>query len=364
MAGNSIGDVFTVTTFGESHGPAVGVVIDGVRPGLPLTVKSIMTDLSRRRPGTSDLVSSRREPDFPEILSGVFEDRTTGAPVCIIVRNHDANPSEYESVANLFRPGHGDFSWHARYGVRDWRGGGRQSGRETVGRVAAGAVARVVLSGAGVVIRAHAVEIGGISALRFQNHRNDRIDWDAVSESPVSCGQPDVGLLMEDAIRKAAADGDSVGGIVEVVAHGVPAGLGDPVFDKLDASLAGALMSIGGVKGVEIGHGFDSARIRGRDMVDEINAAGFRTNHAGGILGGISNGMPVIARVAVKPTPGISGGLHTVDKDGNEVVFERDGRSDPCIVPRIVPVVEAMAAIVLADALMSFQAVREKDAEQ
>lgn len=353
MGGSTTGEIFRITTFGESHGPAVGVVIDGVKAGLELTVDTIARELERRRPGTSDLVSPRREPDIPEILSGVFEGVTTGSPICVIVRNVDSDPSEYESVARLFRPGHGDHSWLARYGVRDWRGGGRLSGRETVGRVAAGAVAKAMLMAEGIVVRAHVVEIAGIGVAG----RPERdTDWDAVAASPVSCWSPEVSRAMSESIRAAASRNDSVGGIVEVVASGVPAGLGDPVFDKLDSALAGALMSIGGVKGVEIGDGFNAARLQGSQMIDEMNAAGYVSNHAGGILGGISNGMPVVARVAVKPTPGTGRVMHTVDLDGNEVDYKRQGRSDPCIVPRVVPVVEAMAAIVLADALMSLRA--------
>lgn len=356
MGGNTIGKAFNVVTFGESHGPAVGVVIDGVRPGLALDVDMIRDELARRRPGGSDLVSPRVEPDEPEILSGVFLGRTTGAPICIIVRNVGARPDEYAAVAGLFRPGHGDQSWFEKYGVRDWRGGGRQSGRETVGRVAAGAVARTLLAEAGVTIHAHVVEIAGIHA---ESREIDRIDWSAVESSPVRCGDSAAGARMEQAIRDAAADGESVGGIVEVVATGVPAGLGEPVFGKLDAELAAALMSIGAVKGVEIGEGFKAARLRGSAMVDEMNAGGCLSNHAGGILAGVSNGMPIVCRIAVKPTPTVGAELRTVDTAGNEVVFRRDGRSDPCICPRIVPVAEAMVAMVLADALLSQAAVRE-----
>jgi len=355
MGGSTIGSAFHVVTFGESHGPAVGVVIDGVKPGLALNVDVIRAELARRRPGTSDLVSPRREPDMPEILSGVFEGRTTGAPICIVIRNVDADPGEYQAVADLFRPGHGDISWFAKYGIRDWRGGGRQSGRETVGRVAAGAVAREIIGRAGMSVRGHVVEIAGISAPSAANHA---VDWAAVESSPVRCGDPVAGAAMADAIREAASSGESVGGIVEVVAAGVPAGLGEPVFGKLDAELARALMSIGAVKGVEIGEGFNAARLRGSDMVDEMAGGDFLSNHAGGILAGVSNGMPVVCRIAVKPTPTVGHELRTVDIDGNDVVFSRDGRSDPCICPRIVPVAEAMVAIVLADSYMSQQAVR------
>lgn len=356
MGGSTIGSAFHVVTFGESHGPAVGVVIDGVKPGLELDSTIIRAALARRRPGSSDLVSPRREPDVPEILSGVFEGRTTGAPICIVIRNVDADPGEYQAVAGLFRPGHGDMSWFAKYGVRDWRGGGRQSGRETVGRVAAGAVAKEIIAREGMAVHAHVIEIAGIRAPSADERDVDRA---AVESSPIRCADPVVGARMEAAIREAASVGESVGGIVEVVASGVPAGLGEPVFGKLDAELARALMSIGAVKGVEIGEGFNAARLRGSEMVDEMGRGGFMSNHAGGILAGVSNGMPIVCRIAVKPTPTVGHELHTVDIDGNDVGFTRDGRSDPCICPRIVPVAEAMVAIVLADAFMSQQAVRE-----
>ncbi len=355
MGGSTIGSAFRVVTFGESHGPAVGVVIDGVRPGLPLDVAIIRSELARRRPGVSSVVSPRNEPDEPEILSGVFQGRTTGAPICIIVRNVDSRPGEYAGVADMFRPGHGDFSWLAKYGVRDWRGGGRQSGRETVGRVAAGAVAREILGAAGVSVRGRVVEIAGI---RASGDAAD-VDWPAVESSPVRCADPVAGALMEKAIHDAAAAGESVGGIVEIVADGVPAGLGEPVFGKLDAELARALMSIGAVKGVEIGEGFKSARLRGSEMVDEMAAGGFLSNHAGGVLAGVSSGQPVVCRIAVKPTPAVVRELNTLDLDGNDVRYFREGRSDPCICPRIVPVAEAMVAIVLVDAAMSQEAVRQ-----
>ncbi|MBP7381413.1 chorismate synthase [Myxococcota bacterium] len=355
MGGSSIGSAFRVVTFGESHGPAVGAVIEGVRPGLAFDVEIVRRELARRRPGVNELVSPRSEADEPEILSGVFEGRTTGAPICIVVRNHDAIPSEYDGVKDLFRPGHGDFSWLEKYGIRDHRGGGRQSGRETVGRVAAGALARVVLAQTGTVVRGRVVEIAGIEAAPVAA---DEIDWDVVVASPVRCADPVAGAAMVEAIRKAAGEGESVGGVVEVVASGVPAGLGEPVFGKLDAEIARALMSIGAVKGVEIGEGFRAARMIGSKMVDQMATGGCLTNHAGGILAGVSNGMPIVCRVAVKPTPTVSGELRTVDLDGREVSFRREGRSDPCICPRLVPVAESMVSIVLADAVMSQEAVR------
>lgn len=356
MGGSSTGSNFVVVTFGESHGPAVGAVIDGVVPGIPLTTEMVAAELDRRRPGRGELVSPRREPDVPEILSGVFDGVTTGHPICILIRNHDANPAEYQAFAKVFRPGHGDQSWLARYGIRDWRGGGRQSGRETAGRVAAGVVAKAVLAPHGVRIRAHVVGIAGITAPGWED---GPVDWDAAAGSPVRCADAEASRAMEVAVRTAIDQGDSVGGIVEIVATGVPAGLGDPVFDKLDARLAAGLMSIGAVKGVEIGEGFKATLLRGSQMNDRMDVGGYVTNHAGGILGGISNGMPIVCRIAVKPTPGIAEPMDTVNENGEAVEYRRDGRSDPCICIRIVPVAEAMVAIALADSLSSLWSLQD-----
>lgn len=343
MPSNELGDHFRILTFGESHGPAVGVVIDGVRPGLALSPRDIQVELDRRRPGTSDLVSPRAEPDQAEIVSGVFEGRTTGAPICILVRNRDARSADYEALAELVRPGHG-VGWLARYGVRDWRGGGRTSGRETVGRVAAGAVARRLLADRGVQVRGRVVEIAGIQA--------GPADWGWIDADPVRCGDADASVRMAAAIRAARDDGDSVGGIVEVTATGVPAGLGDPVFWKLEAELARALMSIGAVRGFEVGDGFQAARVTGLAHNDRPTAEGFQTNHAGGVLGGISTGQPLVVRLAVKPTPTVGRSQPTVDLAGRPGATPGGGRHDPCICPRLVPVAEAMVACVLADAWM------------
>jgi chorismate synthase len=319
---NTFGRNFRCTTFGESHGRALGVVIDGCPPGLPLTGGDIQPLLDRRRPGTGPLVSTRAEPDRVEILSGVFEGKTTGAPLALLVENREQKPGDYDALREVFRPGHADITCQAKYGIRDHRGGGRSSGRETVGRVAAGAVAMKILALRGIRIRGEIREIHGVTAPE---------QW-------------------EDEIRRAKAEGDSVGGMVEIVAEGCPAGLGDPVMGKLDGAIAGALMGIGAVKGVEIGSGFDAARKRGSENNDPIVPGGFLSNHAGGILGGISTGQAIVVRIAVKPTPSISRPQQTVDLQGNAREIRVEGRHDPCIVPRIVPVAEAMLALVLLDA--------------
>ncbi len=333
MAGNTTGNNFRVTTFGESHGPAIGAVIDGVPSGLELSEADLQADLDRRRPGQSNLTTQRAEADRAEILSGIFEGKTTGAPVAVLIRNCDQHSKDYSNLAGLFRPGHADFAWQAKFGVRDYRGGGRSSGRETASRVAAGAIAKKILRALGIEIRAYAIEVAGVAAATR--------DFAEIEKNPVRCADPAAAREMEAAILAAAAEGDSVGGIVECEISGVPAGWGEPVFDKLDAELAKAMMGIGAVKGVEFGSGFAAARMRG----SENNPPG----HSGGISGGISNGENIVFRVAVKPTPSISRPQQTVDKDGNPAVCEIKGRHDPCIVPRIVPVIEAMAAIVLAD---------------
>jgi chorismate synthase len=321
---NSLGRNFRITTFGESHGAVVGVVIDGCPAGMNLAEEDIQPFLERRRPGTSLLSSARQEKDRVEILSGIFEGKTTGAPVALMVRNEDQHPEDYEEIREKFRPGHADFTYQEKYGIRDYRGGGRSSGRETIGRVAGGAVAQKYLSGRGVAIR------GRISAVHGKT-------------SPAE---------IEQEILSAKEAGDSVGGIVEIVATGCPSGLGDPVFGKLDAQLAGAMMSIGAVKGVEIGDGFAAAGRFGSENNDPMTKDGFSSNHAGGILGGISTGQDIIVRIAVKPTPSIAKTQQTRDTHGNVVAISVGGRHDPCIVPRIVPVAEAMLALVLMDCML------------
>ncbi|MEK7347356.1 MAG: chorismate synthase [Candidatus Eisenbacteria bacterium] len=335
------GKLLTLTTFGESHGPAVGVVVDGCPPGLTLDVAMVQRDLDRRRPGQSPVTSQRREPDTVEIVSGLFEGVTTGASIAMIVRSVDARSADYANVKDLFRPGHADHTYLAKYGVRDYRGSGRSSGRETVARVAAGAVARALLSRAGVTVRAGTVQVGGTVA-------NAR-DWDVAESNAVRCPDAAAAAEMERAIADARDRGDSLGGVVEIVATGVPAGWGDPVFDKLDATLAHGQMSIGAVKGFEIGDGFGAARLRGSEMNDRMTPQGFETNHAGGILGGISTGQPIVARIAVKPPSSIAVPQKTVDREGTSRDFAITGRHDPCLCPRVVPVAEAMTCLVLAD---------------
>ena len=343
------GKLLTITTFGESHGPAVGVVLDGCPPGIPLDAAAVQRDLDRRRPGQSAVTTQRREPDTVEILSGVFEGITTGAPVALAVRSVDARPEDYADLKEVLRPGHADFTYWRKYGVRDYRGSGRSSGRETVGRVAAGAVARRILDGVGVRIQAYTVQVGDLVARGR--------DLARAEENSVRCPDPEAAAGMERAILAARDAGDSLGGVVEILANGVPAGLGDPVFDKLDATLAHGLMSIGAVKGFEVGEGFAAARLRGSEMNDRMSAGGFVTNHAGGILGGISTGEPIVLRIAVKPPSSIAIPQRTVDRSGVEREVAVKGRHDPCLCPRVVPVAEAMTCLVLADALLRQRAI-------
>ena len=321
---NTFGKNFTITSFGESHGRAIGVVIDGCPANLELSGPDIQPLLDRRRPGKSPLESGRAEHDRVEILSGIFEGKTTGAPVAMSFRNDDAKSEDYESLREVYRPGHADFTYFAKYGIRDHRGGGRSSGRETVARVAAGAVAMKILKENGITVTGRIVEVHGKTS---QNE-------------------------IEKEILAAQEAGDSVGGIAEITANGCPAGLGDPVFGKLDAQIAGAMMGIGAVKGVEIGDGFASAKRFGSQNNDPMIKDGFATNHAGGILGGISTGQDIVVRIGVKPTPSIVKAQQTRDIHGNEVEISVKGRHDPCIVPRIVPVAEAMLALVLVDCLL------------
>jgi chorismate synthase len=321
---NTFGRNFRITTFGESHGVAVGVVIDGCPAGIRLDEKDIQPFLDRRRPGTSPLTSPRQEKDRIEILSGIFEGVATGTPIAMIVRNEDARPGEYDEQREVFRPGHADFTYQEKYGIRDYRGGGRSSGRETLGRVAAGAVAMQILAKKGIKISGTILEVHG-----------KKTDGEIIQE-----------------ILSAKELGDSVGGIVEIVASGCPSGLGDPVFGKLDALIAGSMMGIGAVKGVEIGDGFVAAQKCGSENNDQMTAEGFTSNHAGGILGGISTGQDIVVRIAVKPTPSIAKYQQTRTRDGAVIDISTGGRHDPCIVPRIVPVAEAMLALVLVDCLL------------
>jgi chorismate synthase len=340
---SSFGEVLRVTTFGESHGPAVGAVLDGVPPMIDLSEVDVQRELDRRRPGQSGLATPRNEEDRVHILSGVFDGKTTGTPICMLIYNRDQDSSKYEALRDVFRPGHADFTFWKKYGIRDYRGGGRSSGRETAGRVAAGAVAKKILAEQGISVTAFAQEIAGI--------RGESEDYGFIERNPVRAADPSAAKLMEETIVRARAEKDSVGGVVKLVARNVPAGLGDPVFYKIDARLAMALFSIGAVKGVEIGAGFESAQLRGSENNDPMRDGAFLSNNAGGVLGGITTGQDIVVRVAVKPTPSIFRGQETIDTGGHNRSIAVEGRHDPCIVPRIVPVVEAMAAIVLLDAL-------------
>jgi chorismate synthase len=353
MSHNSFGHLFRVTTWGESHGPAIGCVVDGAPPRLALDEADIQRDLDRRRPGQSRFTTQRREPDRVRILSGVLDGLTTGTPIALQIENEDARSKDYGEIAAKFRPGHADYAYWRKYGIRDHRGGGRSSARETAMRVAAGAVARKVL-GADVVIRGALVQLG--------RHRVDRARWDwaAVGENPFFCPDRQAAQAWEgelDAVRKA---GSSVGAVIEVVASGVPAGLGAPIYGKLDADLAAAMMGINAVKGVEIGAGFAAAELSGEDNADEMRAgpAGpeFLANNAGGILGGISTGQDIVLRFAVKPTSSILSPRRTIDLDGADTDIRTIGRHDPCVGIRAVPVGEAMMACVLADHLLRHRA--------
>lgn len=351
---NTWGRLFKVTTWGESHGLALGVVIDGCPAGLAITSEDIQRELDRRRPGQSPVTSARVEKDLAEVLSGIFAGKTLGTPISIIIRNEDTNSSHYEALRDIPRPGHADYTFQAKYGVRDHRGGGRASARETVARVAAGAVAKKLLESLNIHVLGHVVDIHGLKS-RFEVERPE--DLRAAGESIVRCCDADTAEEMIQCIQRAKKAGDSLGGIAEIIAFNVPAGVGEPVFDKLDAELAKALMSIGAVKGVEIGAGFGSAHLMGSEMNDpfviEEDRIRTKTNRAGGVLGGISTGAPIVSRIAVKPTPSISVPQTSVDLETlKEVDLHIRGRHDPCILPRIVPVAEAMVAIVLADLLL------------
>jgi chorismate synthase len=363
MSHNSFGHLFRVTTFGESHGPAIGCVVDGCPPGIPLTESDIQADLDKRRPGQSKYTTQRREPDTVKILSGVFQDErmaeqvTTGTPIALLIENVDARSKDYSDIRDKFRPGHADYTYWAKYGVRDYRGGGRQSARETAPRVAAGAIARKILNlfYGTVTIRGALVQMGEKKIDRA------RWDWDEVGNNPFFT--PDAAIVVEwgkylEGLRKA---GSSIGAIIEVIAEGIPVGLGAPIYGKLDADLASALMSINAVKGVEIGAGMAAAELTGEANADEIRIGPdgkprFLSNNAGGILGGISSGQPIVCRFAVKPTSSILTPRQTIDAQGHETEIVTKGRHDPCVGIRAVPVGEAMMALVLADHLLRHRA--------
>lgn len=349
MAGNTFGQLFTVTTFGESHGAALGAVVDGCPPGLELSEADLQHDLDRRAPGKSRYTTQRKEPDQVRILSGVFEGRTTGTPIGLVIENVDQKSKDYGDIKDVYRPAHADFTYQAKYGIRDYRGGGRASARETAMRVAAGGIAKKYLAEqCGVAVRGYLSQIGDVVI----EHKS----WDAVVDNPFFCPDPgavDAIATLIDSLRK---DGDSIGAEVTVVASAVPVGLGEPVFDKLDAQLAGALMSINAVKAVGLGDGFDVVRQRGTQHRDEMSANGFLSNHAGGVLGGISSGQDIVARIALKPTSSLTTPGRSVDKAGNEVEVVTKGRHDPCVGIRATPIAEAMVALVLMDQLMRHRA--------
>ena len=342
MAGNTFGQTFRVTTFGESHGPALGAVVDGCPPGLALSEADLQRDLDRRRPGQSRYTTQRNEPDQVRILSGVFEGLTTGTSIGLVIENVDQKSKDYGEIKDVFRPAHADFTYQKKYGIRDYRGGGRASARETAMRVAAGAIARKYLGEqCNLEIRGYLSRIGHI--------RIEPLDWTAVDENPFFCPDPSRVEEIKALIDQLRRDGDSIGAEVTVVASGVPVGLGEPVFGKLDADLAAALMSINAVKAVGIGDGFDVVEQRGSEHRDEIRAAGFLSNHAGGVLGGISSGQDLIARIALKPTSSITTPGRSIDVGGREVDVVTKGRHDPCVGIRAVPIAEAMVALVLMD---------------
>jgi chorismate synthase len=350
MAGNTFGSLFRVTTWGESHGTAVGATLDGCPPGLPLTAQDIQAELDRRRPGKGGPAASpRKEPDAVEILSGVFEGKTTGTPIALAIFNKDAHSKSYDNLKDIFRPGHGDISYLAKYGIRDHRGGGRASARETAGRVAAGAVAKKLLSLHGITVTAYTVSLGGITT--------DKRNLSEINDNPLFCPDNEAAAKMIGHIETVRKEGDTLGGIVEILATGCPAGLGEPVFEKLDAALASALMSIGAVKGVEIGAGFAAAGMRGSENNDVILPEGFASNNSGGILAGISNGDAIVARVAVKPIPSIGKEQQTINLAHEPVTVSIGGRHDISAIPRIIPVCEAMVALCLADHLLRQKAI-------
>ncbi len=350
MAGNSFGELFKIITFGESHGNMIGVVIDGLKPNLKIDVEDIQKELDRRKPGQSSITTQRKESDTIQIVSGIFEGKTTGTPICILIKNEDYKSHDYDNIKEIFRPGHGGYTFLKKYGIYDYRGGGRISGRETASRVIAGAIAKQLLRERGIRVIAYTRRIGNIEIENF--------DENEIEKNPVRCPDSDAAKKMIELIESVKREGDSIGGIVEIKINGLKAGYGEPVFDKLEADFAKALLSIGAVRGFEIGSGFKSAFMKGSECNDqfrinpETNEIETITNHSGGIQGGISNGSEVVMRIAVKPTSSISKKQKTVNYFGEEVEIEIKGRHDPCICPRIVPVAEAMTSLVLIDHIL------------
>lgn len=354
MSGNSYGKLFTLSTFGESHGPALGCVIDGCPPGIEISEADLQVDLDRRKPGTSRHTTQRREADEVRILAGVFEGKTTGTSIGLLIENTDQRSKDYTDIKDSFRPAHADYTYHHKYGIRDYRGGGRSSARETAMRVAAGAIAKKVLAAEGIQIRGYLSQLGPIAI------DPARFDWDQVEQNPFF--SPDAQAAEEmaqymDALRK---EGNSVGAKISVVATGVPVGLGEPIFDRLDADLAHALMSINAVKGVEIGDGFASVAQKGTEHRDEMTPEGFLSNHSGGILGGISSGQDIVAHIALKPTSSMRLPGRSIDVHGNAIEVVTKGRHDPCVGIRATPIAEAMMALTLVDHLLRHRAQNAK----
>ncbi len=349
MAGSTYGNIFKITTWGESHGKGIGVVIDGCPAGLPLSKEDIQIYLNRRKPGQSRYSTPRKEDDAVEILSGVFEGKTTGTPISLVVFNNNQKSKDYSEIASYYRPGHADYTFDAKYGFRDYRGGGRSSGRETIGRVAAGAIAAKILKQLGITLTTYTKSIGAIRISSF--------DADTIYNNPLYMPDADAAKKAEEYLEKCLSESDSAGGVIECIIDGVPAGIGDPVFEKLDANLAKAILSIGAVKGFEIGDGFDVALAKGTTNNDSFymtndHKVAKSTNHSGGVLGGMSDGSKIIFRAAVKPTPSVASLQKTVNKSGEDIEISIHGRHDPIIVPRAVVVVESMAALTILDAML------------
>lgn len=355
---NRFGNIFSVTTFGESHGAAIGGVIDGMPAGIEISTDLIQKELDRRRPGQSDIVTARNEQDKVEILSGLFENKTTGQPIGFIVRNADHHSADYSNIKDLYRPSHADFTYSAKYGIRDYRGGGRSSARETISRVVAGAFAKQALKTVGIDICAYTSQVGNITV----NKKYTELDLTAIDSNDVRCPDAEAADKMKSLILDVKKNGDTIGGIITGIIKGCPAGLGDPAFGKLHAALASAMMSINAAKGFEYGMGFDGVTHRGSEMIDSFISKDGKittlTNHSGGIQGGISNGQDITFRVAFKPVATLLREVLTVDKDGNATVLKAKGRHDPCVLPRAVPVVEAMAAITILDAWLANKTVK------
>ena len=349
MAGNTYGHIFKITTYGESHGKAIGVVIDGCPAGLEIDEAFIQNEMDRRKPGQSKIVTQRKEGDKIEFLSGIFEGKTTGTPISIVIYNQDQRSKDYSHIADKFRPSHADFTYQKKYGNRDYRGGGRSSARETAARVAAGAIAKLFLLKAGISIKAYVSQVGPIQL----NKSYQELDFSNIEKTPVRCPDLEVAEEMINLIKQTRKEGDTIGGVVSAVIEGSPVGLGEPVFDKLHAELAKAMLSINACKGFEYGSGFEGAKMKGSEhndiFIKEKDSIKTKTNHSGGIQGGITNGMDIYFRTAFKPVATIVRKQDSVDKEGEAAIVEGKGRHDPCVVPRAVPIVEAMAALVMVD---------------